>query len=466
MQSTAVRVLPPDAVLWHEGMLLAPQHFQQSTLRGEELLHYRLSAAAPFAWGVRRLQVDRQQLVDGVFRLTQLEAVLPDGTVAAIDPERPLEIPLTDNEEDARRGTLTVHLCVAAARAPGEPFKGQLTRFDRVEGPEVLDDLTGDGGISIPRLRPRLCLVATVRAPDGAGRPGRADRPDGKFVSIPLARVRYRDSGYFLAGFIPPLLAVDPDAPPSAPLAAMCADIAARLREKALYFAERLGSGRGRPGDVQAMDLHAHIQALVGELPRLEALVGLRGAHPLELYLALCGLAGRLAGLEGSVPNVFPAYDHNDLAATFEPLRAFCTRALDRLQQAFAVVSFEWSDGLYQTPLAALPADGTPLLVGVRGGAMGEAQAIAWMEECRIGSRSRMASLAERRFRGAARRRAAGGGDQQMAGGAGVVLFEVAVDPEHLAAGEPLQVAHPDGERRERPAELVLYTRTSPAKQV
>ena len=40
----------PEAVQWHEGMLLAPQHFQLSARRGEALLGYALGAAAPFAW--------------------------------------------------------------------------------------------------------------------------------------------------------------------------------------------------------------------------------------------------------------------------------------------------------------------------------------------------------------------------------------------------------------------------------
>lgn len=447
---TAVRVLPPDAVLWHEGMLLAPQHFQQSALRGEELLHYRLQSALPFAWGVRRLQVDRRLLAEGTFRVTELEAVLPDGTVAAVRPDRDrsLETSLAAHEEAARRGALTVHLAVPAARAEGEPFAGQLQRYDRVEGSPIPDDNTGDGEIAIPRLRPRLCLLAGATAPD-------------KYASLPLARLGFRDGAFVLTTFVPPLLAVDPDAAPSAPLAAVCADVAARLREKALFFADRIRGAAGRPRTLETAGLHAAVQALVAELPRLDALVSLRRAHPLELYLALCALAGRLAGLEGRVPPVFPRYDHADLRATFEPVRAFCTRALDGLQEAFSVVSFEWRDGLFQTPLDTLPPDRRTLLVGVRGGTMAEAQAVAWMEECRIGSASRMTSLADRRIRGANRWRAAGGGDQQLAGGAGVVLFEVSADPDFVVAGEPLQVAHPEGGRRERPAELVLYTRTS-----
>lgn len=449
MQSTAVRVLPPDAVLWHEGMMLAPQHFQQSDLRGEELLHYRVHAAAPFAWGVRRLQVDRRLLGQGTFRVTELEAVLPDGTLAAVrmDRDHPLETSVASYEEEARRGTLTVHLAVPAARAEDEPAAGQLQRYDRVDGRPVADDNTGDGEIAIRRLRPRLVLLPRVTAPD-------------KYSSLPLARLGFRDGAFFRTDFVPPLLAVDPDqAAPSATLAAVCAEVASRLRDKAQFFADRLRAAVSRPRDLATADLHGAVRELVAELPRLDALVSLRQAHPLELYLALCGLAGRLAGLEGRVPPVFPRYDHADLRATFRPVCVYCTRALDALQEVFAALSFEWTGGRFQIVPPALPAGGEPLLIGVRGGTLSEHDAAAWLDGAFIGSASRVPSLLDRRFRGPDRRRAAGGGDLEMAAAPGVVLFQVAVNPDFIVAGQPLQVVHPEGERRERPAELLLYVR-------
>src|SRR5262249_28543467 len=45
----------PAAIQWYEGMLLAPQHFQQSSLRQEALLAYHLAALSPYHWGVSRL---------------------------------------------------------------------------------------------------------------------------------------------------------------------------------------------------------------------------------------------------------------------------------------------------------------------------------------------------------------------------------------------------------------------------
>jgi len=53
----------PGAIQWHEGMLLAPQHFQQLSIRYEELLHYHLMMISPFHWGIRRLKIDQVLLL-------------------------------------------------------------------------------------------------------------------------------------------------------------------------------------------------------------------------------------------------------------------------------------------------------------------------------------------------------------------------------------------------------------------
>jgi type VI secretion system protein ImpJ len=441
MEST---VRPPDAVLWHEGMLLAPQHFQQAALRSEELLHYRLRAAAPFAWGVRHLRVEPRLLAEGTFRVAELEAILPDGVVATVrgDRDGPLEVDLKPYEEAARRGSLAVHLAVPAAQGAGEPAAGQLARFDRVEGAPVPDDNTGDGAVPVPRLRPRLSLLVADVAPD-------------KYTSLPLARLRFRDGAFVLATYVPPV----PAAAPGNPLHRDAAVLARRIREKALFFADRARAAAAGPRDATTEDLSRALAALTAGLPRLDALVSLGAAHPLDLYLAVCDAAGALAGLEGRVPPIFPRYDHLDLHATFHTPLVFCAAVLDGMQETYTATPFVLSDGVYAaTPPAPTP-DGV-LLVGVRPGTLAPGDAAAWLERCRIGSASRMASLAGRRIRGAARRRLAPTGELALAAGAGVLLFAVEADAQFVAQGEPLQVVHPDEPGRgDAPAELVLYTR-------
>ncbi|HYW09814.1 MAG TPA: type VI secretion system baseplate subunit TssK, partial [Longimicrobium sp.] len=441
MEST-VRL--PDAVLWHEGMLLAPQHFQQAALRGEELLHYRVSAAQPYSWGVRHLAVEPRLLAEGTFRVTGLEAILPDGVVAWVreDRDHPLEVDLKPHAEAARRGYVTVHLGVPLPRRESEPVAGQLPRFDRVEGSGVADENTGEGDVPVPRLRPHCTLMVSPTAPD-------------KYSSIPLARLTFRDGAFTPAPYVPPV----PTIAPGSPLATDAASVARRLREKALFFSDRARAAETRPADSTTTDLHRWVRALVLGLPRLDALVSLGTAHPLDLHLALCDVAGLLAGLHTRVPPIFPRYDHTDLRATFDPVLTWCGDALAELQESFLTTRFAYHEGVYETTLQAFPAAGAPLLVGVRPGTLTEGEVVAWMEECRMGSASRMASLAGRRVRGAARRRVAPAGELALAAGSGVILFEVTPDGENVIPGESLQLVHPEPGRRADPAEVVLYTR-------
>src|SRR5262245_10841696 len=112
----------PAAVQWHEGMLLAPQHFQQLAWRQEALLHYHTLAAAPFYWGVRHVRVDPVLLLSGTLRVVELEALMPDGLLVTHAPHvaEGLEIDLTLYTEVIRQAAVTVHLAVPA-RTPGLP---------------------------------------------------------------------------------------------------------------------------------------------------------------------------------------------------------------------------------------------------------------------------------------------------------------------------------------------------------
>jgi type VI secretion system protein ImpJ len=70
----------PERIQWHEGMLLAPQHFQQSQARTDALTCWHMLIAAPLAWGIRHIEIDMGLLAGGLLRIIALDAVLPDGT--------------------------------------------------------------------------------------------------------------------------------------------------------------------------------------------------------------------------------------------------------------------------------------------------------------------------------------------------------------------------------------------------
>jgi len=217
----------PAAIQWHEGMLLAPQHFQQLSLRHEELLHYHLGTIAPFYWGINRLKVDSTLLIDGTLRVLELEGVMPDGLVVShLGQEgNGLEIDLTPYTEEMKERALTIHLVVPVKKIGIASTKGDLARYDSVEGRPVVDENTGESELPIPRLKPRLSLLVT-------------DTPPQKYSTFPLAKVAYKNETFTMTDYIPPTLTV----PTKSAIGKICSSVAHRLREKGVFLSERVRS--------------------------------------------------------------------------------------------------------------------------------------------------------------------------------------------------------------------------------
>src|SRR4051794_26141164 len=270
----------PDAVLWHEGMLLAPQHFQEAAHRAESLLAYRLGTTCPYPWGIARLAIDRAALADGLFRLDELEAVPPDGLVVLHDEDAPLELDLKSAAQDVRLGPRIVHLAVAARGGPAAGSGGPR-RYRSIEGAACVDESTGDGAIDIPRMVPAPILLVG----DEHGRP-----PSRRWSSLPLARVAFRDDLFVLDRFCGPRLRVERDTD----LHAVAAEVAAVLREKSVTLSERLQA----PGtEFAAGTGWDAVQAIARGLPRLEALLASGRAHPFDLFLVLGDVVGNVCCL-------------------------------------------------------------------------------------------------------------------------------------------------------------------------
>lgn len=434
----------PSSIQWHEGMLLAPQHFQQMAARHEELLSYKAAMLSPFHWGVRHLEIDGVLLIEGTFRVLELEATLPDGlVVSSREAERgALDLDLQEiKDEITGRGAL-VHLAVPTRRV-GADVQGELARFRSADGSPVLDQNTGQSELRIPRLLPRLRLVV-------------GDRPPEKFSSIPLARVAYHNEGFQMLPFEPPRQRV----PRASTIGEMVTKVTKRLREKAVFLAERVRAPSSATRVPQLLETKGMIHSLVAPLPPLEALLATDRAHPFALYMAVVSAVGHLASLgRGLVPPALEPYDHDDLYATFDRALSYITQVIDEgIQESYNSYPFFLKKGAFYIHFDD-EWQGAPLVLGVRGkeGAT-EEQVHAWVEEALVGSRSRIAEMRSLRIRGAAREPMAGDGDLVPA--RGVQLFTLEEDPEFVIPNEPLFVVNlDDQDGRRRPVEIVLYVR-------
>lgn len=435
----------PAPIQWHEGMLLAPQHFQQLALRQEELLHYHAMALGPFHWGVRRLSLDQSLLVSGTVRVLELDAVMPDGLVVSHlrGQGSELEIDLTAHVDEMKSRPVTIHLAVPVKKPGDGALRGDLARYDSIEGPVVRDDNTGEGELRIPRLKPRVTLLCV-------------ETPPQKYVSFPLARIAYRNETFAATDFVPPCLAVET----RSPIAELCAGVARRLREKAMFLSDQMLSASMTYGSAMALDTKNTIENLVGGLPLFEAVLTTGAVHPFQLYLAFCALSGNVAAVgRNQIPPVFSSYNHNDLKATFDQVRDFIARTIDEgIIESHTPYAFRLDDGVFSIPFDAAWMAGD-LVIGARGrsGAT-EKEIVAWMDEALIGSRTRMANMREKRILGASRRRI--DRDGELLAARGSVLFAVRPDPAFIDPDEVLQITNTaDPANALGPDEIVLYVR-------
>ena len=415
----------PEPVLWYEGMLLAPHHFQQAWRRNEAMLGYGLAQVGQFPWGVRRLAVDRAMLAAGSVRILALEGILPDG-LAILHPrddEPYLELDLAPFKAQLAQATMAVHITVPADNPRPEP--GEAKRWRSVEGGAVADSNTGDNQMSVPRMRPALSLAIT----DSPTSP-----PARRFVSMPIARIGFRDDAFTLEPFAPPRL----DFPSGGDLAGLTRSVVQRLREKASAIADRIQGG----GELPSGNMTDTLRSMVAPLPRLEGLLQVERIHPFQVYLALCDLMGSLSWLGGQpVPPTPPAYQHDDALPAFAIISESVLKVMERVREGYHALRFKrQGDNHFTLALDAAPLPPT-LVVGARvPQAVAPGETAEWLSKALIGSKSLMKTIGERRIRGAARLRIESADELGLTPPAGMVLFRVTVDPGFIVPGQALEI--------------------------
>lgn len=434
----------PAPIQWHEGMLLAPQHFQELVARSERLLHYNLSVGLPFHFGVARLRFDSTLLFGGTLRITELEALLPDGLAVSLRPGSgsELQIDLRAITEQAKHEPILVYLAVPAEQRGGGAAAGDLGRYLSVPGESVIDETTGEQPLRIPRLKPRLRLLSGPEA------------PPLRYVNLPLLSVRYKNGAFVAAEYIPPCLQVEVDSV----LGDLCARISRRMREKATYLLEVIRSPAITSKPALLEENKRLIASLAANLVPFEALLATGRVHPYALYVSVCGIAGQIASIGNQLlPPLFPAYDHLDLRSSFERVCDFILRSLDEgISEAFTAIPFKLDAGTFVLNFEREWLNRV-LILGVKGAPGASDQQITdWLQNSLIGTASRFKMLRERRVLGAMRQpieRYEG-----LVATRGALLFQLQVSPDFIVPSEPLMVGNfSEKPGMVRPAEMSLY---------
>ncbi|PNB49728.1 type VI secretion system baseplate subunit TssK [Pseudomonas sp. GW456-12-10-14-LB2] len=433
--------LLPDAVCWHEGMQLLPQHFQLQGLRAEALGAHLAQACNPWFFGISHIEFDPSAMSAGVVRVLSLQGTMPDGLPVnlqvGVDPTLELDVAAAiDATDDA---TVTVYLAISPLWRAGQllPLKGRL---QSVVG-EALPDLTSGEfpeSITVWRPNPRLCTQLN-----------KADS-----ICLPLLKIRKEGGGFLPLPYTPPTPVLLPESPLGRRVAGLCA----RAREKCLFLSGRLRQALQAGNQDDALEIRRQMTALWARLPEVEGALISRVAHPQSVYVQLLGLAGAWSALDplAGVP-AFAPLDFLELQRGYEPLLDWLENTLELIRAGYRSIAFERGEQSFSIQLP----DEQPsqrLVIGLRmpNGASEQA-AGEWLRGAIIASAPHIALLSRQRMSGLTHQAMSRSEQVAYSVGDDTRLFVVTAEGSWFDAQLPLMIAAPATRLTSSPWQVVLF---------
>lgn len=447
----------PLAIQWHDGMLLSPQHFQEADRRNERILAHHMSHVAPYHYGIANLKLAEGTLVGGVFRVDEIDAIMPDGTLVQHQSGQgkpDLSIDLRPHAAAARGGPITVSLAIPPAYLGGPRSTADIPRHRSATTGEVHDEHTGEDPLEIPRIVPNMHLRLSTEPKSGR-------------VCLPIAQIKLEGEAFVLKDYLPPLLGVARATSTSpSPIYDACQRVSARLRQKASRLAEKANNlSRSTDREIIA-ELRQQVHWLMAALPTFEAVLQSDRPHPFQLYTTLTGVVGQLAALAKTPDEtLLPAYNHEELYEIFTKTRDLIFRIVDEgIKETFTAYPFDLRDGRYAVRFQPeFRAQQLAIAVRIRGGVRGEkdiqAQLAKWVEEALIGSSGRLRTLQQERIRGAIRTQIQNLGPDIVAT-EGIYLYKLDEQSKYFDPGELLTIMNTsDPQAIQGPSEIILYAK-------
>lgn len=311
-----------NKVVWSEGMFLQTQHFQQFDRYLERLVRGAAGPLRPYGWGITELQINRELLSTGQFAVSHCRGILEDGTPFAIPDlaDHPPALKLPEQERNC-----VIYLTAPLQQPGGIEFcrdKDETTARYAIKEYQAHDANAGSetvASLEIGRMRLGFRLATQGLA---------------GYTCLGLARVievRAENNEVVLdEGFIPPTL----DSAASTVLSGFIAELQGLIHHRGEALGARVAQS-GTKGVAEIADFLL-LQVVNRYEPVLTHMLHADKLHPEAFYSLAIAMAGELATFisERKRPPAFPAYKHDDLQHTFQPvmreLRHFLSAVLEQ----------------------------------------------------------------------------------------------------------------------------------------
>lgn len=299
-----------NRVVWHEGLFIRPQHFQQQELYWSHQLHQRISALESFGYGLLQLQLSQEHLRIGQLAIIHGTVLFADGSFCSFPDQDRTPAPLRLAAET--RPNQLIYLSLELE----DPATSETSAHRYQQHIQPLSDRQATNQapveVTLQRLQPSLQLEDQ----DGRGQ-----------TRLPFAR--------FLGHSSEGELLLDPDFMPCGlivraipPLQRALTEIDGLLRARSQTLSQRLATPRQQ--EITEWHDFLLLQILQRYQVQLQHLQQLRQLHPERLFAALLPLHAELSTLmtESRQPIAIPPYQHQDPGLSFLPLLAAIRSAL------------------------------------------------------------------------------------------------------------------------------------------
>ncbi|MBF4555730.1 type VI secretion system baseplate subunit TssK [Pseudomonas sp. p50] len=312
-------------VIWQEGMLLRPQHFQHSDRYYDHQMKTRTQLLGGYTWGFLTLDIDAQFLKMGKLVISHASGVLPDGSLFELgSTSEPLALvlpPNTANTPAYLALALVTGNHIEARRPEQSDVLARYTVYDAA----VADSNAGEGSSSqVSCARPDFRLLLGEQQSDQA------------YVKLKVCEV--------LDTTPDGIISLDPDFVPtfiqahsSSYLLSCLKEVISMLGHRGDALAERIRSNGkvagAEVGDFMMLQLINRTELL------LRHYLGLEQVHPEALYRALLMLLGDLAAFssDSKRPRLDSRYQHSDQGASFRKLMEEIRQVLSMVLEQHAI---------------------------------------------------------------------------------------------------------------------------------
>ena len=258
-------------VIWREGLLVGPHHFQQSDRYHESQLDFRLRPLQAFGWGVIELNIDEASLKKKNLCLSGFRAVLQSGTTIELpEGQSELERQISDDLFSDSLKPLDIHIAV--------PFEevniGSLSGNGHAshhrylhESVQVYDENSADNMQEIIVGKKNIRLLLGNEFADNHER-------------LKIAELERTAEGELALSeaYVPPCLILSASTPLQKIVRQVISEIEAR--QKALLRSLPRSSGRGYDASRTDADKLVVLSTLGSYLPVLNHFKRIRDVHP------------------------------------------------------------------------------------------------------------------------------------------------------------------------------------------